>query len=315
MVRTRPVLHGDTLLSPTTVTCKEVDNMSRRFTYDFVKLQFEKEGYTLLTTEYKNNKQKLETICPRGHRWTTRWNDFQQGHRCVECYNNERGNSQRLSINKIRSEFKREGYQLFTTEYKNAHQKLRYICPNGHRGSISWSSWKNGSRCAECIGNKKKTIEYVRSEFARRGYKLLSREYLGAHSKLEFICPKGHHGRIIWNSFYRGARCLLCYRENNVGENHHNWNGGIACEPYCDVWLDKEFKEDIKKRDGYKCMNPDCWHTTDKLCMHHINYNKKDCRPENLITICISCNSRANFNRESWKKYYNSIQKRRSIYQ
>ena len=40
--------------------------------------------------------------------------------------------------------------------------------------------------------------------------------------------------------------------ETKIGENNPNWKGGISCEPYCDVWLDKHFKESIKERDGYK---------------------------------------------------------------
>ena len=38
---------------------------------------------------------------------------------------------------------------------------------------------------------------------------------------------------------------------------------------------------------------------------YHINYNKKDCRPKNLITLCRSCNARANFNMFIWQFFYN----------
>jgi hypothetical protein len=36
--------------------------MSKKLTIEFIREQFEKEGYTLLTKEYINNKQKLEYI-------------------------------------------------------------------------------------------------------------------------------------------------------------------------------------------------------------------------------------------------------------
>jgi hypothetical protein len=109
-------------------------------------------------------------------------------------------------------------------------------------------------------------------------------------------------------SFWAGKSRL-----NISGENHYNWKGGIACEPYCDVWLDNDFKEAIKIRDGYKCLNPECNQQYSNLCIHHINYVKKDCHPYNLITLCISCNSQANYNREWHKSWYSAIILRRYI--
>lgn len=93
------------------------------------------------------------------------------------------------------------------------------------------------------------------------------------------------------------------------GPNNPSWRGGISCEPYCDVWADQEYKEDIKIRDNHQCQNPDCWHTTDHLPLHvhHIDYNKKNCCPDNLITLCCSCNTRANFNREHWKNLFMEV--------
>ncbi len=91
------------------------------------------------------------------------------------------------------------------------------------------------------------------------------------------------------------------------GPNCLFWKGGIAYEPYCDTWGDKDFKEDIKERDNHQCKNPDCWGTSDKLCIHHINYIKKNCHPDNLITLCISCNARANQDRDYWESLYSSL--------
>jgi len=96
-----------------------------------------------------------------------------------------------------------------------------------------------------------------------------------------------------------------------IGENNPNWKGGISCEPYCDVWLDKDFKEAIKERDGYQCLNPTCNKTSNRLSSHHINYIKKDCRPENLITLCVSCNSKANKDRKWHKSWYKAVIYRR----
>lgn len=100
------------------------------------------------------------------------------------------------------------------------------------------------------------------------------------------------------------------------GISIEEWDGFIACEPYCDVWVDNEFKESIKERDGYKCLNPDCWKNCDHLplCIMHINNIKKDCHPSNLITGCISCNTRAMKDRKWWTSWYRAIMHRRYGY-
>lgn len=91
------------------------------------------------------------------------------------------------------------------------------------------------------------------------------------------------------------------------GEANPNWKGGISFQEYCDVWKDVVYKKDIRDRDGYVCQNPECRGNTKRLSIHHINYDKKDCRPQNLITLCISCNARANFNRDFWEAGYKEI--------
>jgi hypothetical protein len=56
-------------------------------------------------------------------------------------------------------------------------------------------------------------------------------------------------------------------------------------------------------------MNPLCYKTSKRLCIMHIDNNKQNCHPNNLITGCISCNSRAQSNREWWTNFYNNIMK------
>ncbi len=91
------------------------------------------------------------------------------------------------------------------------------------------------------------------------------------------------------------------------GSGNPNWQGGISYEPYCEVWNDNEYKYSIRDRDNNKCQNPDCNKKTDRLCIHHIDYNKKNCHPDNLITLCFSCNAKANFDRDIWQSLYEEI--------
>ena len=42
------------------------------------------------------------------------------------------------------------------------------------------------------------------------------------------------------------------------------------------------------------------------LTVHHIDYDKENCKENNLITLCKQCNSRVNFNRKYWTNYFKS---------
>ena len=83
-------------------------------------------------------------------------------------------------------------------------------------------------------------------------------------------------------------------------------NNNIPPYPY-PPWYDKELRNEIKKRDGYECMNPECKGNSNNLCVHHINYNKLYSTQINLITLCLSCNSLANTNRTKWRLFYSDI--------
>ena len=75
--------------------------------------------------------------------------------------------------------------------------------------------------------------------------------------------------------------------------------------------FDNKLKEKIRKRDNYQCKN--CNITEEEhimvvgcvLSIHHIDYDKMNCEEDNLISLCNQCNTRANFNRNYWKKIYN----------
>lgn len=87
------------------------------------------------------------------------------------------------------------------------------------------------------------------------------------------------------------------------GENHPNWKGGISNEPY-PFEFNIKLKEKIKKRDNYKCCI--CDKQTQKLAIHHIDYNKINIVESNLISVCYSCHSITNYNREDWQLMLNN---------
>jgi len=230
-------------------------------------------------------------------------------------------NGKKYTIDDIKLSMKKEDYILISDNYSST-KKLKYICPKGHKESMLSCNWNIGRRCPVCKGikignNKRLDFNVIKKAFKSEGYVLVTNEfeYKNNKTKLKYICPEGHTHNISWTKWQQGKRCRYCYNLNRMGERHPNWKGGISCEPYCYEWSFKEFKEYIKERDGNKCLNPDCWGNIHRLSIHHIDYNKKNCGPENLVTLCASCNSRANKDREWHEAWYSVILQRRYNYQ
>lgn len=88
------------------------------------------------------------------------------------------------------------------------------------------------------------------------------------------------------------------------GENSPMWKGGISFEPYSPDFNDK-LKRKIKIRDDYTCSI--CDKKSQKLAVHHIDYDKLNSNEKNLISLCYSCHSKTNSNRENWMKFFESI--------
>lgn len=98
--------------------------------------------------------------------------------------------------------------------------------------------------------------------------------------------------------------------EAQKGEKSYNWKDGISYQPYPDEWTNS-LKDSIRERDKYTCQ--ECGIHQDelngrfkKLDVHHIDYNKDNLNPDNLITLCKSCHSKTNNNREYWIEYFNN---------
>lgn len=104
------------------------------------------------------------------------------------------------------------------------------------------------------------------------------------------------------------------------GKDNHSWLGGKSFEPY-DYKFNREFKNLVRLRDNFCCMN--CGISEQKsilirgraLSIHHINYDKLNTCLMNCVTLCTTCNNKANFNRENWISYFQEILSRKYGYQ
>ena len=132
----------------------------------------------------------------------------------------------RNNFKDISKYFKKYGYKLISTEdeYLNVESKLNYICPSGHKNSMSYHNFKNGNRCPDCslIKNKKYNIDYIREYFSSNKYELLSNNYKNKDCKLLVRCPNGHIYKTSFGNFRSGYRCRKCYDLNRGRKRTEN---------------------------------------------------------------------------------------------
>ena len=110
----------------------------------------------------------------------------------------------------MESLFKEEGYIYCGKERVGKRIKYKFLCPAGHFGSVRKDHWNRGVRCAKCKGNAKLTIDEVRSDIEKEGYKLLTTTYINSAQILETVCPKGHMYKMSRNNWTQGYRCVRC---------------------------------------------------------------------------------------------------------
>lgn len=87
-------------------------------------------------------------------------------------------------------------------------------------------------------------------------------------------------------------------------------------DEYCEEWRDRQFRKDCRK--DY-CENVNCKRNYKLLSDHHINLNPYDCRPRNVMTLCVSCHVILHWklsgkNKTDYKDYLTIIRKDKIIY-
>lgn len=113
--------------------------------------------------------------------------------------------------------------------------------------------------------------------------------------------------REFWTDDKRDAASKRWKGENNPGYIHGNHSRQWPKE------FSKKLRTQIRKRDGYICQL--CYKMLSvrsrMVDVHHIDYDKHNNDPSNLITLCRSCHAKTNFNRDSWQNHFETLQSQR----
>ena len=90
------------------------------------------------------------------------------------------------------------------------------------------------------------------------------------------------------------------------GDKTSRWLGGKSLEKYSGDWTNT-LKMSIRIRDKFVCKICNKKQENKMHHVHHTDYNKFNCNPNNLITLCKSCHAKTNGNRKYWINYFKNI--------
>jgi len=190
--------------------------------------------------------------------------------------------------------------------YIDGRTLKKYYCKCGKK--ICYITWRHGQRrCISCSQRGRKRPEFskwMKENSPMKGKhhtieakKKISKKKRGKHTSPKTEFKKQH------------------FVPKKVRTKISLSNGGTGV-PYENTKYGTEFrhilKEFIHKQNNYTCQlcgkkESELKGYYKKLDVHHIDYNKMNCKKDNLISLCRKCNVKANFNRDYWYAYFTYI--------
>jgi hypothetical protein len=106
--------------------------------------------------------------------------------------------------------------------------------------------------------------------------------------------------------FFEGRELKNTFKK---GSEHPAWVNGLSLNEY-PAAFNKRLKFKIRQRDEFKCQL--CGITEEKhlerfkrvLTVNHIDFDKNNCDESNLNTLCTSCNTKINWDRQKWTSHF-----------
>lgn len=199
-----------------------------------------------------------------------------------------------LSVPKIAKQLKCDDkiIYLFLNKYsikiRHGIRKIIYCVDCGNQLN-KCAVYTKSLRCRTCLGKMRSRIIKGKNHPCWKGGKPLCK----------------HCGKQL--SRRENKLCIICYCKTLKGKGNPNYIHGQGYAPY--VINFGELRKIIRERDTHKCR---CCNKKEKflkrkLSVHHIDYNKKNNKLKNLISLCLECHLKTNFNRDYWYAYFSYL--------
>lgn len=191
----RSIMHGH--------WCPYCAGIAKHTLLEMQELAKEKGGKCLSRT-YINSQTKLEWQCKKGHTWVATPLCVRK-HWCPYCAGNAKSNISEMQ--KLAGE---RGGKCLSNKYRGRHIKLKWQCKNGHTWLTTPRTILNGHWCPHCAGNAKLNINEMQKLAKEKGGRCLSKDYMGANTKLQWLCKEDHEWNATPASIKSGTWCPKC---------------------------------------------------------------------------------------------------------
>lgn len=165
-----------------------------------------------------------------------------------------------------------------------------------NRSRTRWNKFLNGHNMVGKVGKDHPTWGHPTSALQKERASKASRErvYTPELCKRISDAKKNKHFHFSEETKRKMSRARM---GRFTGPNSPVWRGGFR--KYGSGFT-LRLKLQIKKRDNFICQICGGSEGENKHAVHHIDYSKNNHKPENLLTLCISCHAKTNFNRRYW---------------
>lgn len=93
---------------------------------------------------------KIQFKCKCGEIVDKSFDNFKKFVMCTKCTYKIRSLGRKHTIEYLKKEFEKKNCKLLTNEYKNAFQRLDYICSCGNKAKIRYNDLQQGNKCTKC---------------------------------------------------------------------------------------------------------------------------------------------------------------------
>lgn len=230
----------------------EKRTVSRRHNIEYIRSVFQDAGYTLLSTEYINAKEKLQYVCGK-HDSEVQESSYENmrmhGRSCRFCRLESGWENLRLSDEDVIREVYSGGYAIYdesNINYRNTSSRIRIVCPK-HPDKETYTSLdiiREGGGCTYCgvedrsgenhyawvggpdvTGNRMSSdyVKWMKSVYERYDYQCQKCESVGsnlnAHHILNYSSHKEHrydidNGIVFCNKCHTSFHKRYGYRNN-----------------------------------------------------------------------------------------------------
>lgn len=189
----------------------------KKLSYEEVYKYIEKEGFLLLSPDYKNSITPLEIKCPKGHTYHTTLDNFKKKRKsfgCTQCKYEEKSKAsiKKVSYNKVLNYVYSSGHILLTSknDYKGVSKPIIVRCSNGHTYIDTFTNFKKRvNKCEKCYKDSK--LKEIIERCEELDYKLNTNEFISTKHPLDITCSKGHQISPSYDSFIlKNNKCRFC---------------------------------------------------------------------------------------------------------